>query len=274
MSTIPVACVQMTTGIMPEANLTTATELIRRAAAGGARFIATPEMTGCMDIKGGDRRNAVFSEAADPLVHAFSQLAKELNVWLLIGSLAVSAESDSRMANRSLLFAPSGQTVARYDKIHMFDVEVGDGQTYRESNTYRPGSKAVIAKTDFAAIGMSICYDLRFPHLYRALAQNGAQILTCPAAFTRITGEAHWHALLRARAIETGSYVIAPAQSGLHEDGRETYGHSLIITPWGEIIAESQTTGTDIIRAEIDLNAVSVARARIPSLTKDQDFSL
>ena len=156
----------------------------------------------------------------------------------------------------------------------MFDVEVGDGQTYRESNTYRPGEAAVLAETPHATLGLSICYDLRFPYLYRQLAQNGAQVLTCPAAFTKVTGEAHWHTLLRARAIETGSFVIAPAQSGLHEDGRETFGHSLMIDPWGHVVAESTVNGEDVILAEIDTSEVDSVRGRIPSLSKEQPFTI
>lgn len=268
------ACVQMTTGIDTQINLESATRLIERAARAGAQFIATPEMTGCMNIKAGDRRATIHLQSEDPLLKAFQDLAKDLNVTLLIGSLAFKAENDERMANRSCLISSEGSLIATYDKIHMFDVEVGDGQTYRESNTYRPGETAVLAETPHATLGLSICYDLRFPHLYRQLAQNGAQILTCPAAFTKVTGEAHWHTLLRARAIETGSYVIAPAQSGLHEDGRETFGHSLVIDPWGQIIAESTVYGEDVILAEIDTAEVEAVRGRIPSLSKEQPFTI
>lgn len=268
------ACVQMTTGIDPQINLDSATRLIERAASAGAQFIATPEMTGCMNIKAGDRRATIYLQSEDPLLEVFQDLAKHLKVTLLIGSLAFKAENDERMANRSCLISPEGSLIATYDKIHMFDVEVGDGQTYRESNTYRPGETAVLAESPHATLGLSICYDLRFPHLYRQLAQNGAEILTCPAAFTKVTGEAHWHTLLRARAIETGSYVIAPAQSGLHEDGRETFGHSLVIDPWGQIVAESTVYGEDVILAEIDTAEVEAVRGRIPSLSKEQPFTI
>lgn len=274
MTRFKAACIQMTSGTNPQANLETATSLIAKAKDAGAEFIATPEMTGCMNIRGGDSRGPVFSEADDPLLKALQATASENQIWLLIGSLAIASDIDTRMANRSFLISPSGEVVARYDKIHMFDVNVGDGQSYRESSTYRPGNTAIIADTQLGAFGLSICYDLRFPHLYRALAQNGTSILTCPAAFTRVTGEAHWHTLLRARAIETGCYVIAPAQSGLHEDGRETFGHSLIINPWGEIIAESHKSGEDIIFADIDTAEVTEARSRIPSLNKSQNFSI
>ena len=268
------ACVQMTTGIDPQRNLESATRLIERAASAGAQFIATPEMTGCMNIKAGDRRATVYSQSEDPLLKAFQELAEKLQITLLIGSLAFKAENDKRMSNRSCLISPEGSLIATYDKIHMFDVEVGDGQTYRESNTYRPGEAAVLAETPHATLGLSLCYDLRFPHLYRQLAQNGAQVLTCPAAFTKVTGEAHWHTLLRARAIETGSFVIAPAQSGLHEDGRETFGHSLMIDPWGHVVAESTVNGEDVILAEIDTSEVDSVRGRIPSLSKEQPFTI
>lgn len=273
MTSFKAACVQMTTGIHPDANLERASNLIARATVQGANFVATPEMTGCMNIRGNDSQAQRFYESDDPLLKAFQTQASDLQIWLLIGSLAVKHESDERLANRSFLISPEGEISARYDKIHMFDVEVGDGQRYRESSVYRPGDKAVIADTPLGQLGLSICYDLRFPYLYRHLAQSGANIVTCPAAFTRVTGEAHWHVLLRARAIETGSFVIAPAQSGLHEDGRETFGHSLIIAPWGEILAESNVTGEDVILAEIDLERSNDARRRIPSLSKTQSFS-
>lgn len=274
MGRVTAACVQMTSGIDPQINLESATRLIQRAASAGAQVIATPEMTGCMNIKAGDRRATIYRQSEDPLLKAFQDLAKDLKVTLLVGSLAFKAENDARMANRSCLINSEGSLIATYDKIHMFDVEVGDGQTYRESNTYRPGETAVLAQTPHATLGLSICYDLRFPHLYRQLAQNGAQILTCPAAFTKVTGEAHWHTLLRARAIETGSYVIAPAQSGLHEDSRETFGHSLVIDPWGQIVSESNVYGEDVILAEIDTAEVEAVRGRIASLNKEQPFTI
>jgi deaminated glutathione amidase len=192
----------------------------------------------------------------------------------LSGRLRLRSKEGERFANRSFLIAPDGTIRARYDKIHMFDVEVGDGQSYRESRAYRPGESAVLAETDFGMVGMTICYDIRFPHLYRKLAQAGAAILTAPAAFTRVTGEAHWHILMRARAIETGCFVVAPAQGGKHEDGRETFGHSQIISPWGEILAEADHAEPGIIWADIDLEEVETARRRIPSLHNDQDFGL
>ena len=261
------ACVQMLTGTDPRKNTARAVELVRNAASDGANFIATPEMTGAMDIRPGGSRRYTVAESETTILHTLRAEAEKLKVWLLIGSLAVTCEDDDRLANRSFLISPQGNIVARYDKIHMFDVEVDDGQTYRESKTYKPGTELVTVPTELGTFGLSICYDLRFPHLYRKLAQSGASILTCPAAFTKVTGQAHWHVLQRARAIETGSFVIAPAQAGKHEDGRETFGHSLIVSPWGEILAEGRAAGEDIILAEIDTDASVKARQRIPSLT-------
>ena len=271
---IKVACVQMQSGIDPETNLKSASELIREAAALGAKFISTPEMTNVMNIRPGPSGVPIHMEADDPTLSALRKLAGELGIWLLIGSLAIKLATEERFANRSFLIGPDGSIHARYDKIHMFDVAVGDGQTYRESKRYRPGTEAVVAETPIGTLGLSICYDLRFPRLYRTLAQAGAQILMCPAAFTKTTGTAHWHSLLRARAIETGCFVIAPAQAGLHEDGRETFGHSLIISPWGEILAEGGADQAGVITADIDLNEVAVARGKIPSLSNDADFQL
>ncbi|HAE94330.1 MAG TPA: amidohydrolase [Hyphomonas atlantica] len=253
-----------------EANIDHATALIREAAGKGARFIATPEMTNLLDIRPGKARPKIVAESDDKTLAALRALADELGIWLLIGSIAVTVEGEERLANRSFLIAPDGSVRARYDKIHMFDVEVGDGQSYRESRSYRPGERAVLAETEFGKLGMTICYDVRFPHLYRKLAQAGAEILTIPAAFTRVTGEAHWHTLVRARAIETGSFVLAPAQGGKHEDGRETFGHSLIVSPWGDVLAEKADDEPGVIVADIDLDAVAKARARIPSLGNDR----
>lgn len=264
----------MQSGISPETNLTDASDLVRSAAESGATFIATPEMTNVMNIRPGPAGVPLHMEADDATLSALRRLADELGIWLLIGSLAIKLETEERLANRSFLIGPDGDIQARYDKIHMFDVEVGDGQTYRESKRYRPGTEAVVAETPFARLGLSICYDLRFPRLYRTLARAGAQILMCPAAFTKTTGTAHWHSLLLARAIENGCFVLAPAQAGLHEDGRETFGHSLIISPWGEILAEGSADQTGIITADIDLNEVAVARGKIPSLSNDADFQL
>lgn len=276
MTRLKLAAIQMRSGTEPEANIAEAGALIRQAAGQGAGFIATPEMTNLLDIRPGMARQKVRPEARDESLPVLSALAAELGVTLLIGSLAIALEeeAETRFANRSFLIGPDGAILARYDKIHMFDVEVGDGQIYRESRAYRPGKTAVLAQTPFARIGLTICYDLRFPHLHRMLAKAGAEILTIPAAFTRVTGEAHWHVLVRARAIETGCFVIAPAQAGRHEDGRETFGHSLIVSPWGDVLAEGSATEPGVVIAEIDLADVEAARRRIPSLGNEQVFSL
>ncbi|MAP94254.1 MAG: amidohydrolase [Ponticaulis sp.] len=270
---LKLACVQMTTRIAPTDNLPVFERLVRQAAADGAIFVATPEMTGFMDIRPGGTARNVQSESNDIILTRAIELARELKITLMIGSLAIKLDDESRSANRSFLISPHGQILARYDKMHMFDVEVDDGQSYRESKAYKPGDQFAVADTDFGKIGMSICYDLRFPYLYRAMAMAGADIFTCPAAFTYVTGKAHWHVLLRARAIENGSFVIAPAQAGQHEDGRRTFGHSLIIAPWGEILAEGPEEGEAVITSEIDLSAVHEARRRVPSLQHTRDIS-
>ena len=274
MNALKVACVQMRSGVEIEQNISDASDLIIEAAQGGAQLIATPEMTNLIDIRKGMGRAKAFKEADSPSLAAFRALAEQHSIWLIIGSLAIAQEDGAKLLNRSYLIAPSGAITARYDKLHMFDVEVGDGQSYRESAGYAAGAHAVLAETEIARIGLSICYDLRFAGLYRALAQAGAEILTCPAAFTKVTGEAHWHVLLRARAIETGAFVLAPAQTGQHEDGRETFGHSLIISPWGEIIAERREDTPGILMATLDLDQVAAARKRIPSLRHDRDIDV
>lgn len=270
MSQIKVACVQMRSGIDVERNVADASGLIREAAGQGAELIATPEMTTLLDRKRGATWEKSTTEDVDPGLKAFRTLAKELSVTLLIGSIAVRLEAP-KCANRSFLIGPDGQIIARYDKIHMFDVQLNAGNVYRESESFAAGGEAVVAPLPAGALGMTVCYDVRFPNLYRQLALSGATIIAVPAAFTRITGEAHWHILLRSRAIETGCFVIAPAQGGRHEDGRETYGHSLIIDPWGEILAEA---GADpgVITATLDQAKVEEARARIPSLDHARDF--
>ncbi|MEZ5953241.1 MAG: carbon-nitrogen hydrolase family protein [Hyphomonas sp.] len=272
MTTLTAACIQMRSGTEVAPNVAAASALIREAAGQGATFIATPEMTNLLDIRPGMARPKIVAEADDVTLKSLRALTAELGVTLLIGSLAVALPDEERFANRSFLIGPDGNILARYDKIHMFDVEVGDGQSYRESRAYRPGTEAVLATAPFGKVGVTICYDVRFPHLYRRLAQAGADILIVPAAFTRVTGEAHWHVLLRARAIETGCFVVAPAQGGRHEDGRETFGHSLIVSPWGEVLAEAAHAEPGIILAELDLDAVTKARGRIPSLGNDREF--
>ncbi len=264
------ACVQLRSSDDVAENIRVTSDLVREARARGANFIATPENTTLMAPDGGAKLEKSFSEETDPALPAFRLLAEELGVWLLIGSLAIKV-SETKTANRSFLVDPKGRITARYDKIHLFDVDLPSGETYRESNTVAGGARAVTAEMPWGTVGLSICYDLRFPKLYRALAQKGAFLLTVPSAFTETTGKAHWHVLLRARAIENGSFVVAPAQGGTHANGRQTYGHSLIVAPWGEILAEA---GTDpgVILADIDPAAVTNARTRVPSLRHDRDF--
>ena len=264
------ACVQLRSSDDVNDNVRAASALIREAKAQGAAFIATPENTTLMAPDGGAKLAQSFSESHDPALPKFAALAEELGVWLLIGSLAIKV-SDTKTANRSFLIDPKGRITARYDKIHLFDVDLPSGEKYRESNTVAGGDTAVLADTPWGKLGLSICYDMRFPQLYRALAKKGAFALTAPSAFTETTGKAHWHVLLRARAIENGAFVIAPAQGGLHANGRKTYGHSLIIAPWGEILAEA---GVDpcVIVADIDPEASKDARTRIPNLQHDRPF--
>ena len=266
-----VACVQLASGTEIETNLAAAGEGIRRARDAGAEFILTPETTDMMEMK----RRAAFEKAMPEAEHrglaGFRELAAELGCWLLIGSLVVRL-GETRLANRSFLIDPAGEVAARYDKIHMFDVEVPDGQSYRESAAYQPGARAVVAALPWGRLGLTVCYDLRFAHLYRTLARAGADFLTVPSAFTRMTGRAHWHVLLRARAIENGCFVFAPAQCGETSQGRQTYGHSLIVAPWGEILAED---GEDpgVIIATIDPARAVEARAMVPALGHDRPFA-
>jgi predicted amidohydrolase len=265
------ACVQLRSSDDVAANISETARLVREAASRGAQFIATPENTTLMAPDGGAKLAHSFDEAHDPALPVFASLAKDLNVWLLIGSLAIKV-SDTKTANRSFLFAPDGSITARYSKIHLFDVALASGEVYRESNTVAGGDEAVVADTAFGRIGLSICYDLRFPQLYRRLAQKGAFLFTVPSAFTVPTGEAHWHVLLRARAIENGAFVIAPAQGGTHANGRKTYGHSLIVAPWGEVLAEAGTE-PGVIVAVIEPALSAQARARVPNLQHDRVFA-
>jgi deaminated glutathione amidase len=272
-----VGLVQLTVGDDPAANLTQTLQHLRAAAAGGAGFVLTPECTNMLSSDRAHQRSHLRHEAEDETLATLRAEAQALGVWLLIGSLGLlTQDADGRFANRSFLIAPSGEIAARYDKIHMFDVDVSETEVYRESAGYRPGSAAVLAETPFAKIGLSVCYDLRFAQLFRRLAQAGAQILTVPAAFNHITGAAHWHVLLRARAIETGCFVLAPAQTGFHPetDGkcRNTYGHSLVVAPWGEVLADGRTE-TGVTFADLDLTQVAKARGRVPSLRHDREFT-
>ncbi|MGV8998058.1 MAG: carbon-nitrogen hydrolase family protein [Parvibaculaceae bacterium] len=264
-------CVQLRSSRDVAANVAQASSLIEEAAAKGAQFVATPENTSLMEADRGLLFEKAKPEEDDTALAAFRKLSAAKKIWTLIGSLPIKIASD-KLANRSFLITPSGDVAARYDKIHMFDVDLGNGESYRESKNFGPGAKAVTHDLPWGKLGMTVCYDLRFPHLYRALAKSGASFLSVPSAFTRSTGEAHWHVLLRARAIESGAFVFAPAQGGRHENGRETYGHSLIIAPWGEVIAEA---GIDpcVIVAEIDPAKVTEARYRVPSLTHDRPFA-
>lgn len=270
--TLKAACVQMTSGPDIQDNLKQAAALIREAAGQGAAFVATPENT-CHMRSGPDLLiESAQTEADHPGIPLFSELAVELGIHLLIGSMAIKLNAD-KLANRSFVFAPDGRCIATYDKIHMFDVSLSDDRTYKESNRCKPGEQAVLADIAGVKAGLSICYDLRFAYLYRTLAQNGAQMLLAPAAFTVPTGRAHWEVLLRARAIETGSYVLAPAQFGEHEGGRRTWGHSMIINPWGEIIAE-KAEGPGIITALLNFSAVEKARSAIPALQHDRTYKI
>jgi len=264
--------IQMRSGRSPAANLDAALGLIKEAKSAGADYIQTPEMTNIMEVKREALFEAIVPEENDVTLARLRELARALRIHLHIGSLAVKASPD-RAANRSILIDPEGEIAGRYDKIHMFDVDVGAGESYRESRNFRPGEAATAADLPWGRLGLTVCYDLRFPALYRALAEAGCSFLSVPSAFTRVTGEAHWHVLLRARAIENGCYVLAAAQGGKHENGRETFGHSLVVDPWGRIAAEGGTE-PGVIMAEIDPAEVAAVRARIPSLQHGRRFEV
>jgi predicted amidohydrolase len=271
------ALLQLNVSDDPAANLAVTRRMLADAVAQGAEFVCTPEVSNCISTSRDHQNDVLHLEDDDPTLDALRKDAQTLGVWLLIGSLALkTGDADGRSANRSFLIDPDGAINARYDKIHMFDVQVTPTETYRESAGYRPGGQAVLARTSFAKIGMTICYDVRFPALYQTLAQAGAQILTVPSAFSPVTGAAHWHTLLRARAIETGCFVIAPAQTGTHASAahktRETYGHSLVVTPWGEVILDA---GTDagVYLFDLDMAQVDAARARVPSMSHIRPFT-
>jgi predicted amidohydrolase len=253
-------------------NLATAVSLIRDAAGGGAQYVQTPENTLLMETDTKRLLDIVKPEEQTEALPVLSALAAELQIWLHIGSVAVK-EGERRARNRAFLFSPTGATVARYDKIHMFDVNLPSGEVYRESATYEPGDRAVVAHLPWGGLGIATCYDLRFAEQFKALAQAGAHFLTAPSAFTKVTGEAHWHTLLRARAIETGCFMLAAAQGGRHANGRSTYGHSLIVSPWGEIRAEAGIDPT-IIFADVDVAEVAQARERIPTLDHTRAFTV
>jgi predicted amidohydrolase len=267
------AMVQMCTGLLPQANLEQGTKLIREAAAQGADYVLTPEVSNMIQAN----RKAMFENLApeeeDLSLKGYRALAAELEIHLHIGSLALRV-SPERAVNRSFLIGPDGAVIASYDKIHMFDIDLPGGESYRESANYQPGETAVIADLPWGRIGLTICYDLRFPALYRALAESGASFLTVPSAFTVRTGEAHWHTLLRARAIENGCFVFAAAQAGTHESKRQSYGHSLIVDPWGAVLAEGGGTETGVFMARIDPSKVESARNTVPSLQHGRRFSV
>ena len=276
--TFTVACVQTTAGPDVKTNIINASALVREAHKSGATLIVLPEMTNIIDMDRSAMAEKLSAEVDDISLVAFCTLAVELKVWLLLGSLglkhetALNAEGKPKFANRSFLIGDDGVVRNRYTKIHLFDVDLGAGETYQESKSYEPGNETVVADTPWGKLGMTICYDIRFPHLYRKLAQAGAKFLSIPAAFARPSGKAHWHVLMRARAIENSCYVFAAAQCGEHGGGRSTYGHSLIVDPWGEILADG---GTEIgfVLAEIDTSLVDKVRQKIPSLTHDRDYS-
>jgi len=271
-ATFKAAMIQMRSGLAPAANVDAAAKLIGEAKSAGAHYAQTPEMTNILAAKRERLLATVVEEDADTSLASFRDLARKLGLYIHIGSLAIKASPD-RAANRAFLIDPKGEIAARYDKIHMFDVDLEGGESYRESRTYRPGEYAALADLPWGRLGVTICYDLRFPALYRALAEAGATMLAIPSAFTKQTGEAHWHVLMRARAIENGSFVFAAAQGGSHKNGRETYGHSLIVDPWGRILAEGGTE-PGVIMAEIDMAEVAKARGRIPSLQHGRRFEV
>ncbi|MBS0534525.1 MAG: carbon-nitrogen hydrolase family protein [Proteobacteria bacterium] len=271
-STFKAGLIQMRSGVTPAANVDAAAKLIAQAKAAGAAYVQTPEMTNIMEVKRDRLFETIREEDNDPSLAAFRDLAKKHGLFVHVGSLAIKLLPD-RAANRGFLIDPHGEIAARYDKIHMFDVDLANGESYRESRTYRPGEIAVTADLPWGRLGMSICYDLRFPALYRALAEAGASFLAIPSAFTRQTGEAHWNVLMRARAIETGCFVIAAAQGGKHENGRETFGHSIVVDPWGRVLAEGGTE-PGLIMAEIDPALITEARSRVPSLEHGRRFEI
>ena len=272
MTQLSVACIQLNAGADVDANLAAATQAVRTAAARGAQLIALPEYCVLLDGSGRVMRDRSPEESQHPALPALRALARETQAWLLIGSLTVKL-ADERMANRSYLVSSAGEIVARYDKIHMFDVTLPSGKVIRESSAYHPGEQAVVARTPWGPLGMSVCYDLRFPHLYRALAKAGAVMLVVPSSFQRETGPAHWHTLLRARAIENAAWVLAPAMCGEHPNGRSTYGHSLVIDPWGKIVAELDDQ-PGVLVTQIDIEQALKIRSQLPALEHDRAFDL
>jgi predicted amidohydrolase len=266
------ACVQNTAERDVTPTMAALSDLIRRARDAGGDLILTPEVCSMLEPRRKLAATKVELEESNAALETFKALAIETGAWILVGSMAVKLGDEDRFANRSFLVTPEGNVVAKYDKIHMFDVDVAEGESYRESRGYRPGDHATLAATPWGALGMTVCYDMRFPYLYRELAKAGADFLAAPSAFTVPTGRAHWHVLLRARAIENGCFMFAPAQVGDHAEGRKTYGHSLIVDPWGEVLADG---GEDVgvVTAKIDVSKVAEARAKVPSLYNDREYA-
>jgi predicted amidohydrolase len=272
------ALLQITSSDHPQENIAIVGDMVRQAVAEGAEFVLTPEVSNCVSTSRKHQIAVLHHQDDDPFLGAMRDIAGQAGIWLLIGSIGMKTDdADGRFANRSFLIAPDGTIAGWYDKIHMFDVEVSAQETYRESAGYRPGDRAVVADMGAVKLGMSICYDIRFPHLYRALAHAGAHILTIPAAFSPVTGAAHWEPLLRARAIETGCFVLAPAQTGTQPaqagKPRKTYGHSMVIAPWGEVLLDAGTE-TGIFHVDLDLDQIEGARRRVASLTHDREFTI
>ena len=273
MSGFRAALLQMRSGTDIGRNVKTFSTMVREAAANGATYVQSPEMTGALVRDRVALKTMLKEEAADPVVASASELARSLGIHVHVGSTAIAAEG-GKVANRAFLFGPDGAKIASYDKIHMFDVDLDNGESWRESATYEPGKRTVIAELPFARLGLAVCYDLRFPQLFRAQALAGADVLTVPAAFTRQTGQAHWHVLLRARAIENGAWVLAAAQGGAHEDGRETFGHSIAIDPGGQVVAEAEGDEPGIVYAQVDPTASVEARKKIPNLRNAREFAV
>jgi predicted amidohydrolase len=271
-ATFTVGLVQMRSGLTPAPNLDAAIKLIGEAKTGGADYVQTPEMTNILALQREKLFAAIVPEENDTSLATFRELARQLGIYLHVGSLAIKI-SPEKAANRSFLIDRTGEIIARYDKIHMFDVDLANGESYRESRNYRPGESAVVADLPWGRLGLTICYDLRFPSLYRALADAGSSFIAIPAAFTKQTGEAHWHVLIRARAIENGCFVFASAQGGRHENGRDTFGHALVVDPWGRVIAEGGTE-PGVVLAKIDPAEVATARSRVPSLQHGRRFEI
>lgn len=270
MTKLAIACAQVNAGLDMDANVATACDLVRQAADAGADLVGLPENVALMAASEEERLENAWRPADHPALAAFAEVAREKRVWLQAGSVA-ALRDDGSLANHAFLFDDAGRVAADYEKIHMFDVDLPDGSRYRESAMFRPGDRAVLAPTPWGPLGVTICYDLRFPHLYRDLARAGAAMLTIPSAFTRVTGEAHWEILVRARAIECGAFVFAPCQTGDHPGGRRTFGHSLIVGPWGEVLADAGV-GVGFCMAEVDLDEAAGARATVPALDHDRPY--